>query len=57
MKRMSYVPASLKQAQIDGQKPDRFFGTQANLRKSRSQSAIQTRQRYTVLNMLKRIGL
>lgn len=57
MKRLSYVPASLKQAQVDGQKPDRCYGTQASLAKSRSQSAKQTRQRYIVMNMLERIGL
>lgn len=57
MKRLSHMPHALKQALVDGQKKDEFFGTQASLRKSRSQSAKQTRQRYTVLNMLKRIGL
>ena len=57
MKRVSYVPASLKQAQVDGEKPTRFYGTQTSLTKSRSQSAKQTKQRYVVLNMLERIGL
>ena len=57
MKRMSYVPASLKQALVDGQKKDEFYGTQKSLAKSRSQSAKQTKQRYIVLNMMKRLGL
>lgn len=55
--RLSHVPHALKQAQIDGQKPDRFYGTQKNLAKSRSQSAKQTRSRYAVMNMLKRTGI
>lgn len=38
-------------------KPDRLRGGQDNLRQSRKRSAVTTRQRYGVLNMLKRIGL
>lgn len=57
MKRLSHMPHALKRALVDGQRKDEFYGTQASLRKSRSQSAKQTRSRYAVMNMLKRTGI
>lgn len=38
-------------------KPDRFYGTEKGLATSRKRSAAKTKQRYSVLAALKRIGL
>lgn len=57
MKRLSMIPESLRQAIIDGQKPDRFFGAQQDLRKSRKRSNAQQRQTFAVKRVLKTLGL
>lgn len=56
--RVRQYPYTLTLAMQDTHdKPDRRRGGQANLRQSRKRSAVTTRQRHGVLNMLKRIGL
>lgn len=57
MRRLSRVPQALKQGFVDGQKPDRFYGTARGLTASRKRAAATTRQRYAVRHMLTRIGL
>lgn len=56
MNRQDHMPASIKQALVDGEKPRNFYGKQQNRLNTRKRSATATKGK-TVLNMLKRIGL